>query len=198
MLYWESSNSMGWPCCQSERWKVTKAPAVWRTVRGEEVYWVGLTQTLQRLLPIFPNGFCDQQRFLGKPAAERGTWRSVIRKGAELYEQTRIRQAEEKRLLGKSSAAETSSAIITALQCPNCDRTFRARIGFISHIRTHRLHATDQWCHGHHPRRMDEQQQEELINCLYIHTLKCITLAFDIIYVSITFNWLYSLWCSFV
>ena len=41
----ESSTSMGWPCCQNERWKVTKAPAVWRTVRGEEVYWRS-TQTL--------------------------------------------------------------------------------------------------------------------------------------------------------
>ena len=77
-------------------------------------------------------------------ATERGTWRSLIRKGTESYEQTRIRQAEEKRLLRKSSAAETSSASITALPCPNFDRTFRTRIGLNSHIRTHRLHATDQ------------------------------------------------------
>ena len=67
-------------------------------------------------------------------AAERGICRSLIRKGPESYEQTRIRQAEEKRLLRKSSAAETSSAIITALPRPNCDKTFRARIGLISHI----------------------------------------------------------------
>ena len=51
----------------------------------------------------------------------------------------------------KCSAAETGSTITAALPCPNCDRTFRARIGLISHIRTHRLHATD------HLRRMDEQ-----------------------------------------
>ena len=76
--------------------------------------------------------------------AERGTWRSLIRKGAESYEQARIRQAEEKRLLRKSSAVETGFAIIIALPCSNCDRTFRARIGLIRHIRTHRLHATDQ------------------------------------------------------
>ena len=30
----ESSTSTGWPCCQNERREVTKAPAVWRTVRG--------------------------------------------------------------------------------------------------------------------------------------------------------------------
>ena len=93
-------------------------------------------------------------------AAERGPWRSLIRKGAESYEQTKIRQAKETRLLRKSSAGETGSAIITALPYPNCDRTVRARIGLISHTLTHRLHETDQWCHGHHPRRLDEQERE--------------------------------------
>ena len=39
---------------------------------------------------------------------ERGTWRSLIQKGAESYEQTRIRQAEEKRLLHKSFNAQTA------------------------------------------------------------------------------------------
>ena len=77
-------------------------------------------------------------------AAQRGTWCSLVRKGAESYEQTRIRQVEEKRLLHKASAAETGSAIITAVPCLNCGRTFRARIGLISHIRTHHLHVTDQ------------------------------------------------------
>ena len=67
-------------------------------------------------------------------AAERSTWRNLIRKGAESYEQTRIRQTEEKIPLRKSSAAETSSATITALRCPNCDRTFRFQIGHISYI----------------------------------------------------------------
>ena len=60
------------------------------------------------------------------------------------YDQTRVSQAEEKRLHHKFSATETSSAIITALPCPNCDRTFPDRIGLITHIRTHRLHATEQ------------------------------------------------------
>ena len=32
---------------------------------------------------------------------------------------------------------------ICILQCPNCDRTFRARIGLLSHIRTHRLQTSD-------------------------------------------------------
>ena len=43
--------------------------------------------------------------------------------------------AEEKRLLRKASAAETGSAIITALPCPNCERIFRARIGHIAYMR---------------------------------------------------------------
>ena len=77
-------------------------------------------------------------------AAERGTRHSHIRKAAGSYEQTRIRHAEERRLLHNASAAGGSSAVNTDLQCPNCDRTFRALIGLISHIRTHRLLATDQ------------------------------------------------------
>ena len=68
-------------------------------------------------------------------AAERGTWRSLISKGTyRVYGQTRIRQADEKRLLRKASAAEASSALNTDIQCPKCDRTLRARIGFTSHI----------------------------------------------------------------
>ena len=139
----ESSTSMGWPCCQNERWKVTKAPAIWRTGRGEEVYWRS-TQMSWRPPQILAKGLWSQQR-------------SLIRKGPESYEQTTICQAEGKRLFRKSSAAETSSAIITAIPCPNCDRTFRARIGLISHIRTHRPYARDQRYRSHHSGRMDEQ-----------------------------------------
>ena len=91
-----------------------------------------------------PKAIEINNEFWDSLAAERGTWRSLIRKETVSYEQTGIRQAEEKRLLRKSSAAETSFAIITALPCPNCDRTFRARISLISHTRTHSLHATDQ------------------------------------------------------
>ena len=33
----ERSTSTGWPCCKNERRKTIKAPAVWRTVRGQDV-----------------------------------------------------------------------------------------------------------------------------------------------------------------
>ena len=62
---------------------------------------------------------------------------------------------EKREYSEKSGAAETSYAIITAFSCRNCDRNFRARIGLISYIRTHPLHATDQGCHDHHLARHD-------------------------------------------
>ena len=65
---------------------------------------------------VYTGGQCKHWENL---AAERGARRSLIRKGAESCEQTRIRQAEEKRLRRKSTAAEASFAIITALQRPN-------------------------------------------------------------------------------
>ena len=60
------------------------------SARGEEVYWRS-TQTLQGHTKAYETNESSESL-----VAERGTWRSLIRKGAEYYEQTRIRNAEEK------------------------------------------------------------------------------------------------------
>ena len=76
-------------------------------------------------------------------AAERSAWRCQIRKGAATYEQQRIHLAEKKREQRKSRTSTASSPGDNHV-CPTCQRTFRARIGLISHSRTHPRPQQDQ------------------------------------------------------
>ena len=71
-------------------------------------------------------------------AAVRTTWRSVIRRGAIQYEDNRLKKAEEKRAERKKKTnTETTIPNSTDFVCQICQRRFRARIGLISHARTH-------------------------------------------------------------
>ena len=73
-----------------------------------------------------------------KTAQNRAAWRGVINKGAAAYDSRRLETAKSKRATRKSrasSAPETHDS--TALLCPHCPRTFKAKIGLISHLRTH-------------------------------------------------------------
>ena len=69
-------------------------------------------------------------------ASDRPTWRSKLTKGAKTAEARRIMDAKKKRDVRKSRAASATSLPPDHL-CPHCGRTFRARIGLISHLRTH-------------------------------------------------------------
>ena len=74
-------------------------------------------------------------------AQDRARWRSLIRKGAEKYEEKRICVAEQKRVERKARAkASPIDLSSTDLSCPHCSRQFRAKIGLISHLRTHKQH----------------------------------------------------------
>ena len=77
-------------------------------------------------------------------AAERCTWRSLIRKGAISSEKNRVCQTEKKRELRKSGATSASTPG-SVHDCSTCSRTFCAQIGLISHSRTHRPQSLDQW-----------------------------------------------------
>ena len=71
-------------------------------------------------------------------AAVRTTWRSVIRRGAIQYEDNRLKKAEEKRAERKKKTnTDTTIPNSTDFVCQICQRHFRARIGLISHARTH-------------------------------------------------------------
>ena len=69
-------------------------------------------------------------------AQERSKWRGLINKGAALYEKKRIYEAERKRRERKAKTNVPPADSMT-LTCSTCNRQFRARIGLVSHQRTH-------------------------------------------------------------
>ena len=72
----------------------------------------------------------------GQAAQERSRWRGLINKGAALYEKKRICEAERKRRERKAKTNVPPADSMT-LTCSTCNRQFRARIGLVSHQRTH-------------------------------------------------------------
>ena len=71
-------------------------------------------------------------------AQNRAAWRGVINKGAAAYDSRRLDTAKSKRATRKSRASSAPKTHDpTALPCPHCPRTFKAKIGLISHLRTH-------------------------------------------------------------
>ena len=71
-------------------------------------------------------------------ASDRSSWRQATHKGCKRYENQRTAEAKRKRDLRKSRSSSTcSSDVHSSLVCSFCARTFRAKIGLISHLRTH-------------------------------------------------------------
>nr|VZI51339.1 unnamed protein product [Spirometra erinaceieuropaei] len=69
-------------------------------------------------------------------ALDRPTWRRTVKTGAAIYEANRIAAAKVKREARKSQLPPVSSAAAQPLPtCPRCQRTFRARIGLVGHLR---------------------------------------------------------------
>ena len=64
---------------------------------------------------------------------DRPGWQGQISKGAVFFEQNRVAEAQRKLELRKSKAASLSPAHGDHL-CAVCDKTFRSRIGLISHM----------------------------------------------------------------
>uniref|UniRef100_A0A8C5PLD5 Reverse transcriptase n=1 Tax=Leptobrachium leishanense TaxID=445787 RepID=A0A8C5PLD5_9ANUR len=70
-------------------------------------------------------------------AQDRSTWRMLTLHGCQIFEDRRATIAQEKRALRKVRTANVATGVPTHV-CSTCGRTFRARIGLISHLRTHR------------------------------------------------------------
>ena len=71
-------------------------------------------------------------------AQNRAAWRGAINKGAAAYESRRLEIAKSKRTTRKSRTGSASGTLDpTALPCPHCPRSFKVKIGLISHLRTH-------------------------------------------------------------
>ena len=79
-------------------------------------------------------------------AQDRPQWRSMIHTGARTSETHRIAEARKKRASRKARLYSTSSTSTGPIYpCPECGRALQARIGLISHLRTHMVNET-----GHH------------------------------------------------
>nr|VZH98191.1 unnamed protein product [Spirometra erinaceieuropaei] len=69
-------------------------------------------------------------------ALDRPTWRRTVKTGAAIYEANRIADAKAKREARKSQLRPVRNAAAQPLPtCPRCQRTFRARIGLVGHLR---------------------------------------------------------------
>ena len=71
-------------------------------------------------------------------ASDRVVWRSTVRAAVTKWEEWRLSNREELRQKRKARSLPTSQPRPPPdIPCPHCNRLFRARIGLISHIRTH-------------------------------------------------------------
>nr|VZI24620.1 unnamed protein product [Spirometra erinaceieuropaei] len=76
------------------------------------------------------------QTNLEELARDRPTWRRTVKTGAAIYEANRIAADKVKREARKSKLRPLRNAAAQPLPtCPQCQRTFRARIGFVGHLR---------------------------------------------------------------
>ena len=72
-------------------------------------------------------------------AQDRTKWRGLIKRGAGEYEAKRISEAEQKRGQRKARAKASPTELSSSdLSCSICNRQFKAKIGLISHLRTHK------------------------------------------------------------
>lgn len=62
-------------------------------------------------------------------------WRAALHNGAKTHEADRIDAAQRKRQARK--LGNDACQLPATIPCPNCKRTFRAKIGLTSHLRTH-------------------------------------------------------------
>ena len=76
---------------------------------------------------------------MGTDLQDQTKWRCLIRRGAGDYEAKRISEAEQKRAQRKARAKILPTELSSSdLSCSICNRQFRATIGLISHLRTHK------------------------------------------------------------
>ena len=91
-------------------------------------------------LKISPKNFNINPDTWENLAAIRTTWCSEIQRGTTQYENIRIKKAKDKRAERKNRMyTECSIPNSTDFVCQTCQIHFRARIGLISHTRTHQL-----------------------------------------------------------
>ena len=89
--------------------------------------------------PCYQNAFNMPTESWEQITQDRTKWRGLIKRGAGEYEAKRISEAEQKRAQRKARAKASSTELSSSdLSCSICNKQFRAKIGLISHLRTHK------------------------------------------------------------
>ncbi|BHF85085.1 hypothetical protein SprV_1002824300 [Sparganum proliferum] len=111
----------------------TQILSIYAMLRQMHLRWNGHLDTLKsspKRLQINPTKWKEL-------ALDRPTWRRTVKTGAAIYEANRIAVVEVKREFPKSQVRPVRNADAQPLLTrPRCQRTFRARIGLVGHLRT--------------------------------------------------------------
>ena len=103
-------------------------------------------------------------------ARDRPLWRSMIHTGARTAETNRIAEAQKKRAARKARLLSTTSTSAgPTYPCPECGRVLQARIGLISHLRTHRVNHHRR-SYGHHRKRWTNNALYRTVYYFYTFT----------------------------
>ena len=123
------SQLLGRTCSPHARQSAPKKALLWRTTARKVVPWRP-EEALQRHSKNIPESVCHHPR--------RAKWRSSVHKGSKICEANRTAAAEQRRQARKARDSNPQEDV-PLIPCPNCQRTFRARIGLVSHLRTHQI-----------------------------------------------------------
>ena len=125
----ESATPMGWPHCSNAKYTLAKKTILQTTHMGQVITWwseeviQGHSQGLSQELWIW---LCD----MGDTGTGALIRTAHIRKGAVLYEQSRIETAQSKH--GMCKFGVTTPNVHIDYLCPTCSRVFWAHIGLIN------------------------------------------------------------------
>nr|VZI30375.1 unnamed protein product [Spirometra erinaceieuropaei] len=105
--------------------------SIYTMLRQMQLRWSGHLDTLKSSLKRLQINPTNWEEF----ALDRPTWRRTVKTGAAIYEANRIAAAKAKREARKSQLRPVRNADAQPLPtCPQCQRTFRARIGLVGHL----------------------------------------------------------------
>ena len=122
--------------CYQDAWGTfAKENPLWRTRNRQTLPW----WSEEAMHPQSLSQGLQHTESLEQIAQNRAKWRGLIRSGASECEEKRISEAEQKRAQRKArTKALPTELSCSDLCCSICNRQFRAKIGLISHLRTHK------------------------------------------------------------